>query len=190
MEIDVNTWTSIASLIVSILALFPRNKSQRDENQQRALLAVSAAYHETAAYLEARAAKGRDRDREWRIVQKWREAAWMLGRYDSDLSWRLSVKSRFWEEGGTWDPQAIKDAGIGLTTIWREVKALLGTQADPPEDDVEPSEVVLMRFLCPNCGKRCKAPVGAVGRKGSCPRCGISLEVPPLPGSSVAREDD
>jgi hypothetical protein len=50
--------------------------------------------------------------------------------------------------------------------------------ADPPEDEVETSEVELIRFLCANCGKRCKAPVKAVGRKGSCPRCGQGLEIP------------
>src|SRR5437870_3903712 len=36
----------------------------------------------------------------------------------------------------------------------------------------------LVRFLCPHCGKRCKAPAGAAGRGSRCPRCGARLEVP------------
>lgn len=181
MELDVATWTSLASLIVSILALFPRDRGQRDERQQQALQAVSKAYHETAAYLEAREAVGRDREREWRIASMWDEAAWLLRAYNSELFSRISLKGRFWREGGTWNPQAITGAGIGLTSIWREVKSILGTQADPPEDDIEPAEVNLFRFICPNCGKRCKAPVEAVGKEGHCPRCRIALKVPNPP---------
>jgi DNA-directed RNA polymerase subunit RPC12/RpoP len=36
----------------------------------------------------------------------------------------------------------------------------------------------LVRFLCPQCGKRCKAPADAAGRRATCPRCGSRLEVP------------
>jgi len=176
MGIDVGTWASVASLIVSILALFPRDRRKRTEKQQQALLAVSEAYHETAAYLESRASHGRDRDREWDIALKWHDAAWLLMRYDAELSRRIGMKSEFWREGGIWDPKAIKDANIGLTTIWREVKALLGSGEDSPQDDRAESDMI--RFLCPNCGKKCKAPAEAAGRRARCVRCGIRLEVP------------
>lgn len=192
MEFDINTWTSIAALAVSVLGLFPRNKEQRDEKQQRALLAVSNAYHETAAYLEFQEANGRDRVREWSIAEKWEEAALLLKKYDSKLPKhlrklsgdlrklpeRLQSKAEYWRLGVLLGPEAIQAAGIGLTTIWREVRNLLGTEADPPADDGEQSEVELLRFICSYCGKRCKAPTDAVGRKGRCPRCGISLVVP------------
>ncbi len=40
----------------------------------------------------------------------------------------------------------------------------------------------MIRFLCPRCGKRCKAPDHGAGQKTSCPRCGQRLQVPfPVP---------
>jgi len=39
----------VASLIVSTIALFPWDRQKRTKQQQKALLAVSDAYHETAA---------------------------------------------------------------------------------------------------------------------------------------------
>jgi hypothetical protein len=129
MDFDVSTWTSVASLIVSVIALFPRDKRQRTQDQQEALLAVSEAYHETAAYLTDRQSKGRERGREWGIAQKWHAAAILLERYDPNLADRLHVKSQFWHDGGTWDSKAIEEANIALTRIWQEVKELLGPDA-------------------------------------------------------------
>src|SRR5262245_17543483 len=40
----------------------------------------------------------------------------------------------------------------------------------------------MIRFDCPQCGKRCKAPVEAAGRRAKCSRCGASVLIP----SSVA----
>jgi hypothetical protein len=37
----------------------------------------------------------------------------------------------------------------------------------------------MMRFQCPTCQKKLKAPDDAVGQKTSCPRCGQRLQVPP-----------
>src|SRR5690348_15449422 len=37
----------------------------------------------------------------------------------------------------------------------------------------------MIRFSCPSCGKRLKAPENGTGRKTSCPGCGQSLYVPP-----------
>src|SRR5262249_45542953 len=36
----------------------------------------------------------------------------------------------------------------------------------------------MIRFDCPQCGKRCKAPVEAAGRRAKCSRCGASVLVP------------
>jgi hypothetical protein len=35
MEVDVHTWTSIATLIVSIFALFPRKREQKSKSEQQ-----------------------------------------------------------------------------------------------------------------------------------------------------------
>src|SRR5262249_31108500 len=154
MPFDVATWSSVATLIVTIIAAFSPDRRKRTEAQQDALLAVSEAYHKTAAYLEFRATHGTDREREWEIAEKWQKAAVLLLTYDRELRERIGMKSKFWEEGGTWDPKAIKKAGIGLPTIWREVNARLGPESSPPPDDSDPSEAdSIIRFLCPSCGK-------------------------------------
>ena len=36
----------------------------------------------------------------------------------------------------------------------------------------------LIRFNCPKCGKRCKAPEGAAGKGATCPRCKSHFEIP------------
>ena len=36
----------------------------------------------------------------------------------------------------------------------------------------------MIRFLCPNCNKRCKVRADAGGRRAKCPRCGARLIVP------------
>jgi len=38
----------------------------------------------------------------------------------------------------------------------------------------------LIRFTCPSCNKKLKAPADAEGRSTHCPRCGIALAVPRL----------
>lgn len=35
-----------------------------------------------------------------------------------------------------------------------------------------------IRFLCPVCGYRVKAPDGTFGRRGHCPRCKVMIRVP------------
>jgi hypothetical protein len=39
----------------------------------------------------------------------------------------------------------------------------------------------MIRFACPHCGGKCKAPFEAVGRRGRCMKCGASLSVPGPP---------
>jgi hypothetical protein len=129
MPLDVATWASVASLFVSVIALFPRDKRQRTQEQENALLAVSEAYHQTAAYLRVREASGRSEEQEWTIAEKWARAATLLRRYDQRLAQRLGVKSRFWREGGAWSDEAIKEADIGLSEIWQEVNLRLEGQA-------------------------------------------------------------
>lgn len=45
----------------------------------------------------------------------------------------------------------------------------------------------MIRFLCPTCQKRLKAPDDGAGRKTSCPRCGQRMLVPapPPPPASI-----
>lgn len=129
MPFDVGTWTSVASLVVSVIALFPRDKRERTHDQEDTLLALSEAYHQTSAYLRSRESSGRNEEREWDIALKWHRAATFLRCYDEGLAKRLGVKSRFWREGGVWSEEAIKEANIGLEAIWEEVNLRLRADA-------------------------------------------------------------
>ena len=68
MTIDIQTATSIASLVISIVALFPRHSRDQTKDQKDALAAVSDAYHTTGKYLDYRESHPPDRDREWRSL--------------------------------------------------------------------------------------------------------------------------
>jgi hypothetical protein len=47
----------------------------------------------------------------------------------------------------------------------------------------------MIRFACPQCGARCKAPLKAVGRSASCKKCGGAVRVPgpavPSPADTI-----
>src|SRR5437870_44038 len=44
----------------------------------------------------------------------------------------------------------------------------------------------MLRFLCPRCGKRLKAPETATGRTTKCPKCGTALGVPATSSRAAA----
>ena len=118
-------WTAIAALVVQIISDFPRDKSRRTAEQERALVALSEAYHSTHAYYAYLDKHKRSVMREMEIASNWHKAGVLLRKYDANLSSRLDLKSRYWREGATWSAEAIKDAKIGLSDIWREVNVRL-----------------------------------------------------------------
>jgi hypothetical protein len=48
----------------------------------------------------------------------------------------------------------------------------------------------VLRFLCPGCGKRLKAPESAPGRTVKCPTCGTALVVPETPSRAAAQDSE
>jgi hypothetical protein len=131
MNIDAQTVTSIGSLIVSIIALFPRNPRDLSKEQRDALAAVSDAYHTTGKYIEYCETNPKDREREWEIAHKWDHAAKLLLPFDQEgkIWHRLDLKSRFWSDGADWDDHKVQSANIGLSTVWRDVQILLNEVA-------------------------------------------------------------
>jgi len=127
MTIDIQTATSIASLVISIVALFPRHSRDQTKDQKDALAAVSDAYHTTGKYLDYRESHPPDRDREWEIAHKWDLAARLLQPFDKEghIYPRLSLKSRFWSEGEDSNVAIVQSADIGLASVWRDAQILL-----------------------------------------------------------------
>jgi hypothetical protein len=114
-------WTGAFGLIFQVISLFPRNSRERTKDQEEALLALSDAYHITESYYSHLERHGRSNEREWEIADKWFRVGVLLRKYDQNLANRLDLKSRFWRDGGTWSNDAIRDAGIKLEDVWREV---------------------------------------------------------------------
>jgi hypothetical protein len=50
--------------------------------------------------------------------------------------------------------------------------------SSPPTESPPLPKPEVVRFVCPNCDKKLKAPGHALGRSTRCPRCGFALRVP------------
>jgi hypothetical protein len=129
--IDIQSVTAIASLVVSIIGLFPRKSRDQTKEQKEAIAAVADAYYTTGRYLERRETQPQDKEHEWEIAQKWDHAARLLEPFDPEgkVYQRLNLKSRFWTEGADWDSDRIESSNIGLSSVWRDVQALLEEKA-------------------------------------------------------------
>jgi S1-C subfamily serine protease len=62
---------------------------------------------------------------------------------------------------------------------------------DPPETSAFPTlaggSSMFVHFSCPHCGKKCKAPVAAAGKRGKCSGCGGAVHIP---GSQAPQASD
>jgi hypothetical protein len=123
---DAALWTSLANLVLRLIALIPRDPGKRTLEDEEALKALSDAYHATHAYYDTRKGGGADdRLREWEIANLWDKLSILLRKRDKRLASRLGLKSRYWREGALWDDAQIKAAGIRLEEIWTEANVLL-----------------------------------------------------------------
>jgi hypothetical protein len=121
---EANLIVGLLQLVLAALALIPRESRNRTKDDEEALAALSDAYHSTNKYYEfLDANKGRrDRSQEADLARKWEQVGILLKKYDETLADRLDAKSRYWKAGGTWSNEVIKQAGIGLENIRREVR--------------------------------------------------------------------
>lgn len=111
--------------MLRIVQMFPRDSRARTEDQEKALIALSSAFHATQHYYVFLERNKRTNNMENEIANKWYQVGVLLRKYDKHLANRLDLKSRYWREGATWSPSAIRDAGIKLDEVWREVNVLL-----------------------------------------------------------------
>jgi hypothetical protein len=111
----------IFSLVLQAASLIPREPRDRTREDEDALSALSDAYHETVQYYEFLKEHRRDLAKEAGIAHRWERVGILLEKYDSTLAERLNAKSRYWREGATWSDEVIRQTGIGLENIRREV---------------------------------------------------------------------
>ncbi len=109
------------SLVLQAVSLIPREQRNRTKEDENALAALSDAYHTTIEYYEFLKNHSRDTSKEAEIAYKWEIVGIVLKKYDSTIAARLDAKSRYWREGATWSDEIIRQAGIGLENIRREV---------------------------------------------------------------------
>ena len=123
-----STWEPISATLLSIgslvQAILAEKRNQVDGNRKQAeeiKIAISAAFHSTERYYALRqAGKPQDDGIEFEIAQQWETAAILIEPLDQNLANRLSLKSRFWREGGIWSDEEIRDAGIQLSRVRAE----------------------------------------------------------------------
>ena len=122
---EATLFVSGLSLVLQAVSLIPRESRNRTQEDEQALIALSDAYHSTHEYYEFLKQHLRDGCRETDVAFKWERVGILLQKYDSTLAERLKAKSRYWREGATWSDDIIRQAGIGLESIRREVTVKL-----------------------------------------------------------------
>ena len=88
-------------------------------------MALSDAYHSTHQYYEHLRDHPRDPCKETDVAFKWDRVGILLQKRNATLAEKLNAKSRYWREGATWSDDIIRQAGIGLENIRREVTVRL-----------------------------------------------------------------
>lgn len=91
-------------ILVALLPILESRKEIEWDRVERALDALSEAYYSTVSYYESNKAAESDRRHEQlQLSRKWDRVANRLRLFDSNLSNRFGIKSRFWQEGEAWD---------------------------------------------------------------------------------------
>lgn len=119
-------WGVILGVLPSLVQLLDSRRASEQEHVEKALAELSSAYHATRAYFAdiESGAKPSSKD-QMSLAEKWDHASIYIRRYDAGLASRLSLKSRFWREGGAWDRRQITLANIGLEGVRRDARVML-----------------------------------------------------------------
>lgn len=119
-------WENILGVVTSIVPVLDAKRAREVEHVERTLEALSSAYYATQSYFASIKDGERPSRREQiALAEKWDHAGHLIRRYDENLASRLSLKSRFWREGGAWDKSQIAHANIGLENVRRDGRAML-----------------------------------------------------------------
>ena len=122
-------WEPVSSTLLSVASLLQSAKAEKRNQIEEIKKAVSKAFHHTERYYTQREAGDMRNDGiEFEIAESWEAASILIEPLDSNLANRLSLKSRFWREGGLWSDQQIHDAGIQLDRVRAEGMILVKPQ--------------------------------------------------------------
>ncbi len=106
----------------------------------------------------------------------------------TDLIWQVGTAS--------WTQASSVPGLFHQETAVREPEQAMAVDEHKPADEANgllaaspaPASDGMMRFLCPNCSKRLKAPPGAEGRRVNCNKCGQDLVIPGTPTPNHGKE--
>jgi len=121
-------WGQFAPLIKDIVTRVFAPRHKLTSHQRETLQRTRDAFYATEKYQRWRAeGNPQDADRELDIAALWETAADYVLEYDDMLAARLSKKSHFWRQGGTWSDQQVADAKIQLKHVRTECAVLFKT---------------------------------------------------------------
>ena len=116
-------WSLIIPLLIAFWQVKQHDKSIKEERKREIQLSLSSAYHKTESYyclIEQDYSK-RDRSRELDIAEAWNKVGILIADFDKVLSQKLVLKSKLWQDGDLWNEERIKQGGIELRKLNREV---------------------------------------------------------------------
>lgn len=127
-----NGWVELLTAIGELLPFLSERKRAEKEHVERTLLALNAAYYATEEYFAGlEAGEKPSRPRQFEVAHRWDDASHLIRRYDENLANRLTLKSRFWNEGAAWSPQQREQARIGLQQVKQDGRFLLLRKRTP-----------------------------------------------------------
>ena len=116
--LPVNTIPAIVTIAAAAFHIVRENKKATKQQKIEAEEALKSAYNLTQGYYASlREGSGKDATREHQVAEAWDRASIRLREFDTTLSQRLSLKSRFWREGAAWSDEQITMANIGLEDV-------------------------------------------------------------------------
>ncbi len=124
--LPVNTIPTIVTIAATAFLVVRENKKASEQQKASAEESLKSAYNLTHGYY-ASLQSGGDKDsiKEHEVAKAWDIASIRLRPFDTTLSQRLSLKSRFWREGAAWSDEQISMANIGLEDVRREGTVVL-----------------------------------------------------------------
>lgn len=125
-------WEAVLGTISILVPILDSRRAREQEHVELTLNALSTAYHATQAYFaDIESGVVPSRREQMGLAEKWDHVSVLIRRYDQNLSNRLSLKSRFWREGGAWDRQQLEHANIGLENVRRDGRVMLMLKQRP-----------------------------------------------------------
>jgi hypothetical protein len=125
-------WETIAGTCLRIASLLKGLGVDKRKQKEKIKKAVSKAFHNTEKYYAYRnSGNPPDRQREIDLAADWEKAGILIEPVDRNLAQRIALKTNFWRDGGTWNDDQIKEAGIQLKRIRAEGMTLFEKKTKP-----------------------------------------------------------